>query len=276
MKKEEIIKLIQEMIGEQKLGYSNPTQSGGGTWGSITGTLSNQSDLNTSLNSKANSSDLNSYVPYSGATTNVDLGTRTLSTAAVNSIGVNGSQTDIAQPYSNTFYKLLGKATGTGSAIQIKKGTTATTVEGDDLEANYSDNVTTKISAVDAKYGFFYQRKGTIQTSGTAAWTAIIGSNAVLTTETGKVYQVHASVVGRNGTTAYAGGDIYATVKNVGGTASIVGTVQRVAQNQSDGTWGSTGNMIDITFSGADVRVSVYGKTGVTIDWKMLMDYIAY
>lgn len=39
--------------------------SGGGTWGSITGTLSNQTDLQTALDAK---------VPYTGASNNVDLG----------------------------------------------------------------------------------------------------------------------------------------------------------------------------------------------------------
>ena len=45
--------------------YSDGGASGGGVWGSITGTLSNQTDLQTALDLK---------VPYSGATGNVNLG----------------------------------------------------------------------------------------------------------------------------------------------------------------------------------------------------------
>jgi len=47
---------------------------GGGTWGSITGTLSNQTDLQTALDAK---------VPYTGATANVDLGTYDLITDTI-------------------------------------------------------------------------------------------------------------------------------------------------------------------------------------------------
>ena len=66
--------------------------SGGGVWGTITGTLSNQTDLQTALDGKfddptgttaqylrgdgslATFPSLTGYVPYTGATTNVDLG----------------------------------------------------------------------------------------------------------------------------------------------------------------------------------------------------------
>lgn len=54
-----------------------PIGSGGGssTWGSITGTLSDQTDLQTALNDKLdNATASTTYVPYTGATGNVDLG----------------------------------------------------------------------------------------------------------------------------------------------------------------------------------------------------------
>jgi len=72
--------------------YSDGGASGGGVWGSITGTLSNQTDLQNALNAKfddptgttsqylrgdgslATFPALTGYVPYTGATTNVDLG----------------------------------------------------------------------------------------------------------------------------------------------------------------------------------------------------------
>jgi len=44
-----------------KVVYSG-TSGGGGTWGSITGTLSNQTDLQAALDAK---------VPYTGATANI-------------------------------------------------------------------------------------------------------------------------------------------------------------------------------------------------------------
>ena len=42
--------------------------TGGGTWGTISGTLSNQTDLQTALNSKATATELNNYLPLSGGT----------------------------------------------------------------------------------------------------------------------------------------------------------------------------------------------------------------
>lgn len=62
---------------------------GGGTWGSITGTLSAQTDLQTALNAKYDASNpsgfitaasLAGYVPYTGATATLDLGTNALTT----------------------------------------------------------------------------------------------------------------------------------------------------------------------------------------------------
>jgi hypothetical protein len=80
---------------------------GGGTWGSITGTLSNQTDLQNALNAKQDditltttgtsgaatfigntlnipnyAPDLSGYVPYTGATTNVDLGEYSIKSGA--------------------------------------------------------------------------------------------------------------------------------------------------------------------------------------------------
>ena len=72
--------------------YSDGGASGGGVWGTITGTLSNQTDLQNALDGKfddptgttaqyirgdgtlATFPALTGYVPYTGATTNVDLG----------------------------------------------------------------------------------------------------------------------------------------------------------------------------------------------------------
>ena len=54
--------------------YSGTTGGGGGVWGAITGTLSNQTDLQTALDNK---------VPYTGATGDVNLGEFSLSAGQV-------------------------------------------------------------------------------------------------------------------------------------------------------------------------------------------------
>lgn len=58
---------MTQSVSPVYINVSYPTggTSGGGTWGTITGTLSNQTDLQTALDLK---------VPYTGATANVDLG----------------------------------------------------------------------------------------------------------------------------------------------------------------------------------------------------------
>ena len=57
---------------------------GGGTWGSITGTLSDQTDLQAALDAKLSSSTAAStYVPYSGASGDVTLGTHKLTASAL-------------------------------------------------------------------------------------------------------------------------------------------------------------------------------------------------
>jgi hypothetical protein len=110
-------------------------------WGAITGTLSNQTDLQNALNAKQNaitltttgtsgastlvgstlnipnySTDLSGYVPYTGATTNVNLGTFDLTadviTGATGSFASNGS--------SNTF--AINHSSGSGIALNITKG----------------------------------------------------------------------------------------------------------------------------------------------------------
>jgi hypothetical protein len=110
-------------------------------WGAITGTLSNQTDLQNALNAKQNtitltttgtsgastlvgstlnipnySTDLSGYVPYTGATTNVNLGTFDLTadviTGATGSFASSGS--------SDTF--AINHSSGSGVALNITKG----------------------------------------------------------------------------------------------------------------------------------------------------------
>ena len=62
-------------------GSGSGGSGGGGTWGSITGTLSDQTDLQTALDAK---------VPYTGATANVDLGTYDLITDTITAKSSSG------------------------------------------------------------------------------------------------------------------------------------------------------------------------------------------
>ena len=110
-------------------------------WGAITGTLSNQTDLQNALNAKQNTitltttgtsgastlvgstlnipnyaPDLSGYVPYTGATTNVNLGTFDLTadviTGATGSFASNGSSDSFA----------INHSSGSGIALNITKG----------------------------------------------------------------------------------------------------------------------------------------------------------
>jgi hypothetical protein len=74
----------------------------GGVWGTITGTLSNQTDLQNALNAK---------VPYTGATTNVDLGTHRILAqhATIASSGSGDTAT-------------INHSSGSGIALNISKG----------------------------------------------------------------------------------------------------------------------------------------------------------
>jgi hypothetical protein len=84
------------------------TSTGGGVWGQITGTLSNQTDLQTALDDK---------VPYTGATANVDLGGFSIKPSMVQITGINSG--------------------GTGGVLNIKKGNTRV-IGGDDVANNIS------------------------------------------------------------------------------------------------------------------------------------------
>jgi hypothetical protein len=76
-------------------------------WGAITGTLSNQTDLQNALNAK---------VPYTGATANVDLGTFDLTADVIT--GATGSFASSGG--SDTF--AINHSSGSGVALNITKG----------------------------------------------------------------------------------------------------------------------------------------------------------
>jgi hypothetical protein len=87
--------------------YSGTT-TGAAVWGQITGTLSDQTDLQTALDDK---------VPYTGATANVDLGGFSIKPSMVEITGINSG--------------------GTGGVLNIKKGNTRV-IGGDDSANNLS------------------------------------------------------------------------------------------------------------------------------------------
>jgi hypothetical protein len=113
-------------------------------WGSITGTLSNQTDLQNALNTKQNtitltttgtsgastlvgstlnipnySPDLSGYVPYTGATANLDLGTFDLTTDIVNLNQLKAIGSGGLNIYSNsgTHIALMGGGGGAGTTL---------------------------------------------------------------------------------------------------------------------------------------------------------------
>jgi hypothetical protein len=79
-------------------------------WGSITGTLSNQTDLQNALNAK---------VPYTGATANVDLGTFDLTTDIINLNQLKAIGSGGLNIYSNsgTHIALMGGGGGAGTTF---------------------------------------------------------------------------------------------------------------------------------------------------------------
>jgi hypothetical protein len=109
--------------------FEAPSGGGGAEWGDITGTLSDQTDLQSALDAKfddptgttsqylrgdgslATFPSLTGYVPYTGATTNVDLGTHRIlaQNATISSSGSGDTVT-------------LNHSSGSGIGLNITKG----------------------------------------------------------------------------------------------------------------------------------------------------------
>lgn len=91
--------------------YVNGSVFSGGSWGSITGTLSAQTDLQNALNAKADSSSLASYLPLSGGTLT---GSLFIPIGSVGSPGIafsTDSDTGIYSSTANTIDFVLGGTT---------------------------------------------------------------------------------------------------------------------------------------------------------------------
>jgi hypothetical protein len=110
------------------------TGGGGASWGTITGTLSSQTDLQNALDAK---------VPYTGATQNVDLGTYNITADQVNlnvtptgTLAVGGTQ------WNNTI----------GSSETLLKGGSVTLKNGVDLVARVVNKVNPNTTLTKASY----------------------------------------------------------------------------------------------------------------------------
>jgi hypothetical protein len=130
--------------------YIEVSPTVGTIWGGITGTLSNQTDLQNALNAKQDditltttgtsgaatfisntlnipnyAPDLSGYVPYTGATTNVNLGTHrlTASDLVINHVSGSGVAASITKGGSGEALTVV-KTSGSGNAASITGGVT--------------------------------------------------------------------------------------------------------------------------------------------------------
>jgi hypothetical protein len=130
--------------------YIEVSPSVGTIWGGITGTLSNQTDLQNALNAKQDditltttgtsgaatfisntlnipnyAPDLSGYVPYTGATTNVNLGTHSLTASdlVINHVSGSGVAASITKGGNGEALTVV-KTSGSGNAASITGGVT--------------------------------------------------------------------------------------------------------------------------------------------------------
>ena len=111
--------------------WQTPQSGGGGTWGSITGTLSDQTDLNNALNAKANASNLATIESSTTASQAYSAGdylvlngqlyevTAAISSGETLTVGTNISATTVGSELTalnnSSTWKLVGSATGTNN-----------------------------------------------------------------------------------------------------------------------------------------------------------------
>ena len=254
-------------------------------WGSITGTLSNQTDLQNALNTKQNtitltttgtsgastlvgstlnipnySTDLSGYVPYTGATANVNLGTFDLTadviTGATGSFASNGG--------SNTF--AINHSSGSGIALNITKGG-----NGEGLYINKtsgSGNAATIIGTLNAttlvKSGGtssqFLKADGSVDSSAYITLASLSSSATGLTyTNTTGVfsltagYSIPTTASQANWNTAYNDSIV---------SAAVTGTTTKTLTLTQQDAGTITASWTDIN---TDAVTSVFGRTGAII-----------
>lgn len=175
-----------------KLQWTTPA-SGGGAWGTITGTLSNQTDLQTALNLKASINTTDGILPYkSGSGTLADspitrIDASTIQVAAIN--GGSGANDDITiQGTSN--------ATRTTSYVNLQPN-----------GGNVGVNTSTPAYTLDVNGAAYVAGTG----GGVGLW--VNGSQAIRSTGAGSTLYVD------------AGTDLAGTLSLRAATISLVGTV---------------------------------------------------
>jgi hypothetical protein len=164
-------------------------------WGAITGTLSNQTDLQNALNAKQNtitltttgtsgastlvgstlnipnySTDLSGYVPYTGATTNVNLGTHSLSAKdlIINHTSGSGVAASITKGGSGEALTVV-KSSGSGNAASITGGVTL--LDELHLTTDLADAYIASAATWNAK-----QNAITLTTTGTSGAATLVGA----------------------------------------------------------------------------------------------------
>jgi nitrogen fixation protein len=125
---------FKEGVTDADLEAKSTGGGGGSTWGSITGTLSNQTDLQNALDTK---------VPYTGATGNVDLGTYNLT---ADQLALNVSPTGTLAVGMTEWNDTIG------SSQTLLKGGSVTLKNGVDLVARVVNKVNPNTTLTKANY----------------------------------------------------------------------------------------------------------------------------
>ncbi len=145
--------------------------AGGGTWGSITGTLSDQTDLQSALDSKLSTTTAaTTYVPYTGATGDINLGLNGLTANDLNISGQTASRIAIFDASKNvisadtaTYPSLteLSYVKGVTSAIQTQLNTKVSG-SGTSGQISYWDGSSSQTGSA----GLLFDTAGTLDLKG--------------------------------------------------------------------------------------------------------------
>jgi hypothetical protein len=254
---------------------------GGATWGSITGTLSAQTDLQGALDNK---------VPYTGATADVNLGSHDL-TATQGTFATGGSSDTLTVNHTSGSGKAItitkggsgegiyvNKTSGSGNAVTIVGDLEATNIKKTSgtstqfLKADGSVDTTTYqptlVSATNIKTinGSSILGSGDLTISGSNIYTANGTLTAARTLTQGGFDLTIAGTTSSRffsngnvgiGTTTDAGFKL-----NVNGTARVQGQITTTTANAQFGTLGASTGVFRIDgVNGAGYAFSVYSSS---------------
>jgi hypothetical protein len=139
---------------------------GGATWGSITGTLSNQTDLNTALTDKATTGAVTGCgITMSTATL---LGRTTASTGAIEQITIGSGLTLSAGSLTAT-----GGGGGLGYCVNVRAASQATTTDGQTL---YWGGMLVAPSTTANRWRVYFPKAGTIKAAYIYSYSGTAGS----------------------------------------------------------------------------------------------------